>query len=104
MRRRPPPSAARIAISRFRVVARASNRLPMLTQPIINTNPTVPSSKNNCGRMPPINTSSRRETATPREAISCGWRSAMPAVMRSRSACAPSTVLPDLSFARTRYA
>src|SRR4029453_10689590 len=42
MRHRPPPMAERIAISRRRVVARASNRFARLTHPISNTKITDP--------------------------------------------------------------
>ena len=41
-RRRPAPSAERIASSRVRTVARASSRLATLAQQMRSTNPTTP--------------------------------------------------------------
>ena len=49
-RRRLPPIAVRMAISRSRVVARASSRLATFAQPISSTNPTAPSSTSSAGR------------------------------------------------------
>ena len=46
MRPREPPSAARMAISRLRPVARTSSRLATLAQAISSTKPTAPISTN----------------------------------------------------------
>ncbi len=48
-----PPIAVRMAISRPRVVPRASSRLATLAQPISSTHPTAPSRISSAGRTLP---------------------------------------------------
>ena len=101
-RSRPAPSAARIAISLWRAVERASKRLPTFAHAIRSTNPTAPKSIHNAGRNLPTKSSRNVTRCTPLLALSFGCSCASWRAMRFISVCACSSVTPGLSRAIAR--
>ena len=72
-RPRSAPSAARMANSRLRAVARASSKLATLAQAMISTNPTAPTSSSSVGRMYPTMSSFIRTSFAPCPALLFGY-------------------------------
>src|SRR6266513_2546815 len=94
------PRAARIAISRCRVVARVSNRLAMFAHAISSTNPTAPSMTRKVGRkssgLAPPNNSRRngaRDALTP--ALDVGYSRSSRRLTPARCAFAWASVTPS---------
>ena len=97
-RERPAPSAALVASSRRRTVARARRRLAMFAQQIRSTRPTTPRNRIDVSR------SSRPTTApcsgsivTPRPVFDAGSSRASAAAIALRSPAAASCVTPGFS-------
>ena len=94
MRPRAAPSATRIASSRSRAVARASNRLARFTDAMSSTNPTAPSSTSKLARtFPTIDCCSGAADAAATSLFS-GYCSASPRAMALSSASACDSVTP----------
>ena len=96
-RRRPAPSAERIANSRVRTVARARSRLATLAQQISRTKPTTPRNSIEVNRRSrPMTASCIGSRVTPRPLFVFGNSRASRAATAARSASAASSVAPGL--------
>ena len=97
-RARVAPTAARMAISRSRTVARASSRLATFTHAISSTKPTAPARISRVGRALPTR-SSCSGLSWMRQFLSSGYCASRLPAMTFISACACSSVTPGLSLA-----
>jgi hypothetical protein len=97
-RRRPAPSAARTASSRFLVALRASSRLATFTQATRSTTPTPASRTRSSGRIAPTTCSCSGTSDAVQPLVSAGEACAISSNARRRSARARST--PTSSFSR----
>ena len=94
-RRRPAPSAARMASSRVRTVARASSRLATLAQQMRSTKPTTARKSIDVSRSSrPTSASCSGSSATPRPVLVSGNSRASPPATAAKSARAASSVTP----------
>ena len=98
----PAPSAARIAISRVRAVARASSRFATFTQAISKTNPTAIIMTKSAGRIVRVIRSCSATTCAPQYLSVSGYCLASEVVITSRAAWACGTVTRGLSRAMLR--
>ena len=101
MRRRPAPSAARSAISRRRVAARASSKLATLVHAINSTKPTAPSNNSSEERMFSVVRSCNPVSRDDHPALVSGYCRPRRSASASICACASPRVAVGLRRAST---